>query len=135
MSAAVTCRLLPLLGLVFVPPAAPAAPVPTHLMPKPAAANRLVGTWLPTGKAPADRFPCEFFADGKLTADGGKVKGTYKVSETSGGTVLVTTVEITWERDGKPLPPEKATIHFSGKDRMVWYPEGEWKGVVLNRKE
>ena len=66
-----------------------------------------------------------------LTADGGKAKGTYKVSEVG----LHTVVEITLERDGKPLPPEKATIWIRDKDRMVWYPEGEWKGVALNRKK
>jgi hypothetical protein len=48
---------------------------------------------------------------------------------------LHTVVEITLERDGKPLPPEKATIWILDKDRMVWYPEGEWKGVALNRKK
>ncbi len=129
------CRLLLLLGLVFVLPGAAAAPVPKHLKPKPAAAGRIVGEWVPAKGAPGGLFPCEFFANGRLTADGGRTKGTYKVSETGGGTVLVITVEITLERDGKPLTPEKATIHFPNKDRMVWYPEGAWKGVVLSRKE
>lgn len=135
MSVAVTSRLLLLLGLAFVLPGAAAAPAPTHLMSKPESAKQIVGAWVPAKEVPGGLFPCEFFANGRLTADGGRTKGTYKVSETGGGTVLVTTVEITLERDGKPLPPEKATIVFTGKGRMVWYPEWAWKGVVLSRKE
>jgi hypothetical protein len=130
MSAAVTRRLLPLLGLVFVLPAASAAPVPTHLMPKSAVAEQIVGAWASAKDVLGVHFPCEFFADGKITADGGKTKGTYKMSGTGGDTVLT----IRWERDGKPLPPEKAIIYFLSRDRMVWYPDGEWKGVVLYRK-
>jgi hypothetical protein len=99
--------------------------------PKASAADLIVGAWVPVKDVPGGFFPCEFFADGKLTADGGKAKGTYKVSEVG----LHTVVEITLERDGKPLPPEKATIWIRDKDRMVWYPEGEWKGVALNRKK
>src|SRR5262249_37705479 len=101
--------------------------------PKPSAAKRIVGAWVPVKEVPGGLFPCEFFADGKLTAGGGKAKakGTYSV--TTFETHLE--VKITLERDGKHLPPEKATICFLSKDRMVWYPEGEWKGVRLNRKE
>lgn len=99
--------------------------------PKPGAADRIVGAWVPAKEAPGGLFPCEFFADGKITARGGKAKGTYKVSEVG----LHTVVEFTLERDGKPLASEKATIEFWGKDRMRWFPEGEWKGVALNRKE
>src|SRR5262245_11986579 len=99
--------------------------------PKLSAAEQIVGVWVPAKEVSGGLFPCEFFADGKLTAGGRKAKGAYTVSQVG----LHTVVEITLERDGKPLPPEKATIWIRDKDRMVWYPEGEWKGVALNRKK
>jgi len=131
MSTAVTYCLLPLLGLVSVLPAAP-APVPKHLRPK-SAADRLVGTWVTTKKARADRFPCELLKDGKLTVGEGESKssGTYSVTEFKTDEIKL---KIALERDGKPLPPEEATIFFLGPDRLVWYPEGQWSGVTLSRK-
>ena len=102
--------------------------------PKPGKANQILGTWeaLPQAKAPEDHFPCEFFADGKITAGSGKARraGTYKLAKDNASITLT----ITWERDGKPLPTETAIICFLGDDRLVWYPEGEWKGFALKRK-
>jgi uncharacterized protein (TIGR03066 family) len=112
-----------------------ASACPQAQEPKPTAADRLVGTWLPTGKGKASeaRFPCELRKDGKLTVGEGKSKlsGTYKVTEFETHIKL----KITFEQDGKPLPAEEATICFLGQDRLVWYPEGEWKGVTLSRKK
>ena len=103
--------------------------------PKPSDTDQIVGNWepLPQAKAPENRFPCEFFGDGKITAGSGKAQqvGTYKLVKGNASLTLT----ISWERDGKPLPPETAIICFLGDDQLVWYPEGEWKGIALKRKQ
>jgi hypothetical protein len=105
--------------------------------PKPAIPEWLVGTWSPAekGKASADRFPCEFHRDGTLSVGEGdtKLSGNYRVIRLDDTCVVL---KITLVRGDKPLPPEEATIcYFRSHDQLVWYPEGEWKGVVLRRKK
>lgn len=102
--------------------------------PKPKAADWIVGVWepLPQAKAPGDHLACEFFRDGKIRAGSGKARraGTYSLSEDD----KAITLTITWERNGKQLSIETAILCFRGENRLVWYPDGEWKGIVLKRK-
>ena len=111
---------------------------PEGTKPKRMSADVIVGIWVQVeqGKAPEDCFTREFHKDGTTTSCRGKsrTKGTYTVTRGQDPDVI-TVVVITLEQDDKPLPPETAIIAFLDENRMAWYPEGEWRGVRLNRKK